>query len=306
MMTYHLGWESDDAGSSHPPADGGRILGVVCLTSCRAVGGEVSACLPAAAALEMSNAFVQIHDDVQSGSPQRAGRDAVWWKWGPAQAINAGDAMYSMARISLFRLMERGVAPETTFRALRILDDTTLALCEGRFHDLDARERIDISVDEYLAMASDKSAVLYAGAMKLGALMANAEDDLISSLADFGSKIGLARRIQDDLDELWHRSEPSAEVLNKSKLLPVAYTLQHADVSAKRRLGDIYFKRVLDAGDVQALRVVLEESGGKKFSEDMARDLHREALAAVDGTRLQASSKGMLEELAATILPGYS
>ena len=53
----------------------------------------------------MSLAFLQIHDDVQSGSPQRAGRDTVWWKWGPAQAINAGDGMYAMARVALFRLV---------------------------------------------------------------------------------------------------------------------------------------------------------------------------------------------------------
>jgi len=306
MMTYHMGWGPDDSESPYhaPSTTSGRIHGVACLTACEAAGGDISVCMPAAAAIEMSLAFVQIHDDVQSGSPQRAGRDAVWWKWGPAQAINAGDGMYAMARVALFRLAERGATPETTFRAIQIFDETNLALCEGRYQDLEARERINISVDAYLAMASDKSTALYVGGMKLGALVAGADDATMSVMAAFGSKVGLARQIQDDLNELWHRTEPSDEVLNKKKLLPLVYTVENADVTTKRRLGEIYFKRVLDAADVEAIRGILDEGGGKQFSEDMVDDLRRDALAAVGKTDLPQSSKDMLHQLAASILSG--
>ena len=303
MMTYHMGWGSDDAGTPYP-STGSRNHGVACLTAYKAVGGATSACLPAAAAIEMSLAFAQIHDDVQSGSPQRWGRDAVWWKWGPAQAINAGDGMYAMARVALFRLSERGATPETTLRAIQILDETNLALCEGRFLDLEARERIDLSVDAYLAMASDKGAALYVGAMKLGALVAGVDDSIASAMADFGSKVGLARQIQDDLNELWHRTEPSDEVLNKKKLLPLAYTVENADVSIKRKLGEIYFKRVLEPADVDAIRGILDETGGRQFCEGLVRELHHEALQVVNETDLPPSSKGMLIQLAASILSG--
>ena len=304
MMTYHMGWGPDDGGSPYPASMNGRRYGVACLTACEAIGGDVSTCLPAAAALELLQGFLEIHDDVQSGSPQRAGRDAVWWKWGPAQAINAGDAMYAMARIAMFRLGERGVGPNSTFRAVQILDETSLALCEGRFHDLEARERIDLGIEEYLATSSDKGAAMHVGAMKLGAHVAGADDVLMSALADFGSKVGLARQIQDDLNELWHRTEPSDEVLNKKKLLPLVYTVENADVSVKRRLGEIYFKRVLDQSDVDVIRGILDESGGRQFSKDMVRDLRRDALAAVDKTNLPQSSKDMLHQLAASILAG--
>ena len=304
MMTYHMGWNAGDEGSSYAGVVNGRRYGVTCLTACDAIGGDFSTCLPAAAALELLQGFLEIHDDVQSGSPQRAGRDAVWWKWGPAQAINAGDAMYAMARIAMFRLGERGAGPDSTFRAVQILDETSLAVCEGRFHDLEARERIDLGIEEYLAMSSDKGAAMYAGAMKLGAHVGGADELLASVFAAFGSKIGLARQIRDDVNELWHRTEPSDEVLNKKKLLPLVYTVENADVSVKRRLGEIYFKRVLDATDVDAIRGILDESGGRRFSEDMVRDLRREALALVDKTDLPASSKEMLNQLAASILSG--
>ena len=304
MMTYHMGWNAGDEGSPYAGAVNGRKYGVTCLTACEAIGGDVSTCLPAAAALELLQGFLEIHDDVQSGSPQRAGRDTVWWKWGPAQAINAGDAMYAMARIAMFRLGERGAGPDSTFRAVQILDETSLAVCEGRFHDLEARERIDLGIEEYLAMSSDKGAAMYAGAMKLGGHVGGADELLANVLAAFGSKIGLARQIRDDVDELWGRNEPSDEVLNKKKLLPLVYTVENADVSTKRRLGDIYFKRVLDPTDVDAIRGILDESGGRRFSEDMAGELRREAIEVVDRTELSASSKEMLNQLAASILVG--
>ena len=73
MMTYHMGWGPDESGISYHAAAGGRIHGVACLTACKAAGGDVSACLPAAAAIEMTLAFVQIHDDVQSGQSSALG-----------------------------------------------------------------------------------------------------------------------------------------------------------------------------------------------------------------------------------------
>ena len=303
MLRYHMGWESD-SGESSASSVGRRIHGVVCLAACEALEGDPSLCLPGAAAVELTHAFVQIHDDVQSGNPRREGMDAVWWKWGPAQAINAGDAMYALARIALFRLEERGATPEMTFRAVQILDEMSLALCEGRFHDLESQERIDMSVDAYLTLSSDKTASLYAGAAKLGALAAGADDSLSYRLAEFASRIGLARQIHDDLNELRDGQEPSLEVMNKKKLLPVVYSIQQADVSTKRRIGDIYFKRVLDPTDVAALRAILEESGGLRFAEDTARKLRQEALDSIDRTTLQPSSKDLLKGLAAAILSG--
>ena len=127
---------------------------------------------------------------------------------------------------------------------------------------------------------------------------------LMTALADFGSKVGLARQIQDDLNELWHRTEPSDEVLNKKKLIPLVYAVENADVSVKRRLGEIYFKRVLDPADVDTIRSILEETGGREFSEGIVRELRQEALQVVDGTDLPPSSKEMLNQLAETILSG--
>ena len=285
MMSYHLGWE-DGRGQPLSTRTSLRSHGVACLAACAAAGGEPEDALPVAAAVELVENFDQIHDDVQGGLPQRHDRDAVWWVWGPAQAINAGDGMHALARLSAFRLQERGGSPETTFRAVQMLDEAGLEMCEGRFRDLEAQERIDLSVDEYLITASSKTGALYSCSMKLGALVASAEDAIVEALGACGAKLGLAVQIRRDLREIWPEGgeevKPSPEILNKKKLLPIVYAVEKASISEKRRLGEIYFKRVLEPDDVAKVRGALDELGAKEYSEKLVTRYRSEAESALD------------------------
>lgn len=291
MMYYHLGWSGGDGAPARvTPAD--RVHGVLCLLAGQAAGGDVDVALPAAAAVELVDNFCKIHDDVQGGIPQRNSRDAVWWVWGPAQAINAGDGMHALARLALFRLRERGVPAEKTFEAVRLLDQASLRLCEGRFMDLEAQERIDLTVDAYLSMAASKSGALTSCAMQLGGLAADADGRARDALGVCGSKIGLAMQVYSDLGELWPRREgdgpASPEVLNKKKLLPVVYAMERAGLRDKRRLGDIYFKRVLAPEDLDVLRSVTADLGARSYCESLVERSRAEAAAALEAPGITA------------------
>ena len=300
MMSHHMGWEDRDPGA--PPTAAHRGRGVLCLLACEASGGETDRALPAAAAVELVHNFTLIHDDVQGGQPSRNDRDAVWWVWGPAQAINAGDGMYALARLALFQLMDRGVDAPTTFRAVQFLDEASLKTCEGRFLDLEAQERIDLSLDGYLTMASAKTGALMACAMKLGGLLAGADAPALEALAACGNDLGVSLQMRDDVRELWATGTetPSAELMNKKKLLPVVLALESASVSDKRRLGDIYFKRVLDPNDIVSLRDTLEELGIRDECNRLLEDSRERALAALD--RLSEDGRTRVAELAETLL----
>ena len=297
MMAYHLGW-SDAAGQPEAYAlRGERVHGVLTLLACAAVGGDTDACLPAAAAVELVDKFTQIHDDVQEGSPQRDARDAVWWVWGPAQAINAGDGMHALGRLALFRLLERGVAADRVFRAVQLVDEASLQTCEGRFRDLEAQERIDLSVDAYMRMAGDKTGALPACAMRLGALLGGGDADAADALGRSGARLGVAMQVRSDLNQIWggsDLSQPSVEVMNKKKLLPVVYALEKASVSEKRAMGEIYFKRVLEADDAARLRGVIEGLGARKACEDMVSRLTAEATAELDCAGVSSDGKAQI------------
>ncbi|MBM3933996.1 MAG: polyprenyl synthetase family protein [SAR202 cluster bacterium] len=300
MMAYHLGWQ-DERGNMGVPMRRDRHHGVACLAAAHAAGGEAEAALPAAAAVELVHNFAQIHDDVQGGHPQRFKRDAVWWVWGPAQAINAGDGMYALARLALFRLMDRGISPEVTFGALKMLDIAGLEVCEGRFRDFEAQERIDMSVEAYMAMASSKTGALLACSTKLGALASGAPAAVVDAMGVYGTKMGIAWQVREDLDALWptdpQAAPPSTEVLNKKKLLPVVHALEQATLKDKRRLGEIYFKRVLQPEDVISVRGVLEELGARDFCEGLVKNLRQEAHDALVTAGVTAEGKKLLAQV---------
>lgn len=276
MMEHHLGWSPDEAYSTVPAS---RPLGALCLASCESLGGNVESALPTAAAIELVLNFCEIHDDIQAGRISRDGRDTVWWKWGPAQAINAGDGMHALARLALLGLGQRGVGPDRVFEAVKVLDNASLAACEGRFMDLEAQERLDMSTDSYIKMAQAKSGSLYACAMEFGALAADASGEARQSFADAGQDVGVAVQIADDMRQLASASDqdapPSEDFLNKKKLYPVVRAFEIASPSERRRLGDYYFKRVLEPADARALSEIISQLG-------VADDAQREIASRLD------------------------
>ena len=305
IMGYHLG-RTDAEGDLRHSEIRDRTHGVLSLLSCRAAGGEINAALPVAAAVELVHKFCEIHDDVQGGNPKRNDRDAVWWVWGPAQAINAGDGMHALARLAIFRLPERGVSSVKAFRAVQLLDEGSLRTCEGRFLDIEAQERINLSVAAYLDMAALKTGALASCAMKLGGIIATDDEGVVNALGTSGSKIGIALQIRADLRELWpgdHGSPaPSPEVMNKKKLLPVVYALEKATTAEKRRMGEIYFKRVLEPDDVAKLRGVIEELGARSECERLITRYREEAMDSLNVSGISGQGRVQIEEFVDSLL----
>ncbi len=291
IMAYHLGW-GDGAEQTEPRAPGDRRHGVLCLVACQAAGGDVNSAMPAAAAVELVDKFCQIHDDVQGGKPKRDNRDAVWWVWGPAQAINAGDGMHALARLSLFRLLDRGVEAELAFRAVQVLDEASLRACEGRFLDLQAQERVDVAVDSYFKMATDKEGSLYGCALELGAVLAGAGDETVQHMRQSGLDLGVALHIKNDLDELSKTASESdyvsEDLMNKKKLLPIVMAFETGAARDRRRLGDVYFKRVLEPGDLEGLATILDELGTIERSRELLAQRVASARSSLEASELES------------------
>ena len=237
----------------------------------------------------------------RKGTPQRNERDAVWWGMGDRlRAINAGDGMHALGRLALLRLADRGVPDERVFDVVRLVDKASLRACEGRFRDLEAQERIDLSVEAYTRMAADKA----------GALLGVRDADWVhwwaardaatrNALAACGEKLGIALQVRSDLEALWGKdgqSQPNVEVLNKKKLIPVVYALENATISEKRAMGEIYFKRVLEPDDARKLREVIDGMGARAACEEMADTLKTEALACLQTEGIASAGGSRIRE----------
>ena len=134
-------------------------------------------------------------------------------------------------------------------------------------------------------MADKKTGALFGCAMRLGAMAAGTDGSAADALAECGRGFGVAFQAREETRQVWGADgeAPAPDVLNKKKLIPIVYAFEKADLGTKRRLGDIYFKRVLEQQDVPAVLGILEEMGAREYCENLAERGVADALEAASG-----------------------
>ena len=303
MMQYQLGWVGQDGAPETTDAPV-RFYGAVCMEAAQA-GIQPERASFAAAAAELFHESVTVHEEMQMGDPHTDERPAAWWVWGPAQAINVGDGLHAMARLAVLNLQAKGLTSDETLAAMHVLDATALRFYEGQYMELTFQERIDITEAQYLRLAETKYGSLLGGAMALGAQAAGASSEVVEALRQCGARLGVAGQLFADVTQLWDRTGAQGaapKVLSKSKLFPVVHALEHATLAQKRALGDAYFKRVMERGDVERVRGVLEEAGAREYTEQKARTLAREAVGPLEAAGLPPELQRRWSEVADSLV----
>lgn len=298
MLRYHLGWEGDGAG---PEVQGKRVRPVLLLLSAAAAGGRWQNALPAAAAVELVHNFSLIHDDIQDGSRLRRGRETVWVRWGVAQAINAGDLMFTLAYLSLLDL-QKSHPPETALISCRVLHETAVALTKGQFLDLQYENETSMPLESYWPMVAGKTASLLAACTELGAMAAGADTRRREVFRSFGHHLGLAFQVVDDLLGIWGDADQigkstASDLVVGKKTLPVLYGLQQGGDFARRWLSG-----PISAEEVPEVAAQLALEGAKEYTQLEADRLTTLALSALSAGVVDNDAGEALRELALRLL----
>lgn len=260
MLNYHMGWEGKGAG---PQSQGKRIRPLLLLLATNAAGGDWKSALPAAAAIELLHNFSLIHDDIEDKSPTRRNRPTLWQNWGVPQAINTGDALFSLAFVSMSSL-DKYHSAEITLNVIRLFENTVLALTKGQFLDISFEDRDEVSIDEYMQMISGKTAALIGTSIEIGAILGNADAETQGAFRDFGTNLGLAFQIQDDYLGIWGDEKitgksTATDIQEKKKTYPIIYGLNESESFRK-----LWNKDNFSENDVEQLARILEASGARE------------------------------------------
>ena len=172
---------------------GKRLRPVIVLMICDLFGENPKKALDAALAVEVFHNFTLIHDDIMDSAPIRRGKETVHKKWDANTGILSGDAMMIMA----YQCIEN-YEPELYKKLNTLFSKTALEVCEGQQLDMDFETRNDVDLDEYLTMIINKTSVLVAAAMKMGATIANASEKESVAIYNYGLNLGIAFQLQDD------------------------------------------------------------------------------------------------------------
>jgi geranylgeranyl diphosphate synthase type I len=299
MLAYHLGLDSGDG------TGGKRIRPLLGLLVYRSLGGDYRRALPGAAAVELGHNFSLVHDDIQDGDRERRFRPTLWAKWGVPQAINAGDALFALSRLALYRLTaadgsDEAPDPQQVLDLMKLYDETCLALCEGQYLDISFEGRLDVTVEEYLEMIDLKTASLMASGVEAAAILASRDPVVIADLRRFGDRLGLAFQMADDVKGAFWREAASGkaeagDLRRRKKTMPVIWALNHASDADQARLRELFApgdaERQLTDAEVAEAVAILERSGARDTTLAEARRYRDEALAELEKIPLEAAAK---------------
>ncbi|MGN6512475.1 MAG: polyprenyl synthetase family protein [Lysobacteraceae bacterium] len=259
-------------------AGGKRLRPMLLLLAAGALGHRGPDAHQLAAVVEFIHTATLLHDDVVDESDLRRGRRTANAVWGNAASVLVGDFLYSRS----FQLMVELDRVEV----MRILADTTNRIAEGEVLQLLHVRNPDTDEAAYLRVIERKTAVLFAAATRLGALLAGADADTGQRLHDYGLHLGYAFQIADDVLDY----AADADALGKNlgddlaegkATLPLIHAIARSEGAARDRLRD-----ALEHGDVDAMPDVLaaiRATGGLDYSRERARAYAQAAAAALDG-----------------------
>ncbi|ERH13156.1 MAG: geranylgeranyl pyrophosphate synthase [halophilic archaeon J07HB67] len=235
-------------------------------------GGEFDL-LRAAMSVEAIQSFTLIHDDIMDEDDLRRGVPAVHVEYDTETAILAGDTLYSKA---FEMISDTGARPEHEVAAMHRLASTCTQICEGQSLDVAYENRTDVSPEEYLEMVRLKTAVLFGASAAIPASLMGADDEVIAGLHQYGTDIGRAFQIQDDLLDLTTPSEQLGKqrgsdlVEGKETMVTLHARQQGVEVDS---LVDADTPEDVTETAIEEAVGVLEEVGSIQFARDRAREL---------------------------------
>jgi geranylgeranyl diphosphate synthase type II len=222
--------------TSYLSRTGKGIRPALCMATCRAFGGDPSDALASATAIEMlHNAFL-VHDDIEDESDLRRGLPTLHAEHGVPIAVNAGDMLTALSvRILRDNLPALGVP--LTWRVYDEFDHMMQESLEGQAMELGwvRDNRCDLTEADYLRMVLKKTCwYSFIHPCRIGALIATRDRIDLDRFNRFGSYLGTAFQIQDDLlnltgDERRYGKEIGGDLLEGKRTVMLIHLLQQLD-----------------------------------------------------------------------------
>jgi octaprenyl-diphosphate synthase len=259
-------------------AGGKRLRPMLLLLAARALGHGGDDRHQLAAVVEFIHTATLLHDDVVDESDLRRGRKTANALWGNAASVLVGDFLYSRS----FQLMvELDRMP-----VMRILADTTNAIAEGEVLQLLHVHNPDTDEAAYLKVIERKTAVLFAAASRLGAVLAGADAGTEAALAEYGMQLGFAFQIADDVldyagDAATLGKNVGDDLAEGKATLPLIHAMANSAPEQSARL-----RAIVEQGDADAFPEVLaaiHASGGLDHAARRAAEYANAAERALAG-----------------------
>lgn len=318
------------------PSRPGKVLrGKVVMLSAAAHQGDEAVALTTAAALELFQSWVLIHDDVEDGSRERRGLPTLHEMAGVPVAINVGDALHVHMWRLLGTLPRLGAPPGAAYPTVadtsaslgadtaahppadgaaparadvsaiqREFESMILRTAEGQHVDLSwvEQDRFDVGEDDYVAMVTDKTAYYtVVSPLRLGAACAGVPPDAAFEAA--GVDLGVAFQIRDDVLNLTrdvaYGKEFAGDLYEGKRTLILAHLFAAAKDRERRELERVLRlpREAKTAADIEAVLALMERHGSLDYAQAVALERAERGLTTLRAALARLPGAEPAEEL---------
>jgi octaprenyl-diphosphate synthase len=265
---------------------GKRLRPALLLLTAGAAGYRGLSAVRMGAVVEMIHSATLVHDDVIDGAQTRRGRPSTNARWGNHMSVLAGDWLYMQS----FEMALR----ERNFAILDILIGLTQNMVEGELLQLTRLGRMDLTEADATELAYRKTACLFSGCARLGAVLGKQPKDIEEALAGYGRNAGLAFQLVDDLLDFTASPEelgkPVLSDLKEGKVtLPLIFALEaeanangHSPAEGRRLVAKVLEERGFLSVRPEQITKLVKETGALTRASNLARDYVSRAKACLE------------------------
>ena len=277
---------------------GKRIRSLLVLMSADLFGNKYKEAVSAALAIEIFHNFTLVHDDIMDSAELRRGSATVHNKWNINTGIISGDVML----IKAYQALEEYKNPLFS-KLTKLLNKTALEVCEGQQYDIDFEEKEDINQNNYLEMIRLKTAVLIGCALKMGALIADASEDDLEAIYEFGELLGIAFQIQDDYldvygDSISFGKKIGGDIIENKKTILFHYAMSNGSINEKKELSKWYDKRIGNAlgnEKIDAVKSIFDKLNAGEACMKLVNDYTKRAFKKLSHLNISQDAKNIFK-----------
>ncbi len=276
---------------------GKRLRPKLVFLAAEVFGGSKEHAVHVASAFEMMHNFTLIHDDIMDDAPIRRGKETVYKKWNSNIAILSGDALATMA---LMELLKTPIDKVLLHQITEVFATTSIEICEGQQMDIDFETSDKVTIEEYTEMIRLKTAVMLAGCLKSGAILANASAEEQEKLYQFGICVGLAFQLMDDWLDVYGEEKTfgkriGGDIDENKKTFPYLLALSLANDAQKTELEQWFSTRDVDANEkFESVTAIFNALNISELTKQAISEYIDQAIAIVDGLDISQEHKKLM------------
>ena len=280
---------------------GKRIRPLLALVACDLFDKKPDDALDAALCVELFHNFSLIHDDILDKAPLRRGQATVHSKWNSDIAILSGDVML----VKAFDVLKNTEAQKLKL-LLTEFSKTAMEVCEGQQLDMNFESSDAVTVNDYIHMITNKTAVLLGCSLKMGAICADAHPDDTNHIYEFGKHLGIAFQLMDDLLDAYAEGDNfgkqvGGDIISNKKTFLLLKAFELAGTSKKEKLLSA-LKETDATKKVQTVLAIYNEFNIKAFCKQEADKHTKQAIKHLHDIKAKSDKKIALEEMAHQLL----